>query len=305
MYAGNTLRCTKADDLHNLFIIKKYKTSIMTSNQHHAGAVAAIYRYPVKSMMGEELNSTYISQQGLLGDRAYALVDDTDGKVASAKNPRKWPNLFNFRAAYTTLLQPGMALPPVHIMLPDGMYTTSEAPGCNDLLSSAVLRKVTLQANERNNEPVAGNTENYRLADMQDNMGAETDFDLLEGTYFDGAVLHLLTTSTINRFRELYPQGRFETRRFRPNIVMDTGNEAAGFTENDWIGRTLCIGNEVQLSITRPCPRCVMTTLPQGDLPGDLGVLRTAARYNKANAGVYTAVLQGGAIYRGDRVRLE
>ena len=63
------------------------------------GSVVALWRYPVKSMLGEELNRADISQRGLLGDRAYALVDGSDGKVASAKNPRKWPHLFDFRAA--------------------------------------------------------------------------------------------------------------------------------------------------------------------------------------------------------------
>ena len=63
------------------------------------GSVVAPWRYPIKSMMGEELNAAQITQRGLLGDRGYGLVDSVDGKVASAKNPRKWPRLFDFRAA--------------------------------------------------------------------------------------------------------------------------------------------------------------------------------------------------------------
>jgi uncharacterized protein len=98
-----------------------------------------------------------------------------------------------------------------------------------------------------------------------------TDFEMPAGDVFDIAVVHLLTTSTIDRLRELYPQGRFEARRFRPNIVVSTGSEDPGFVENDWIGRTVVIGDTVRLAITEPCPRCVMITLPQGDLPKDLG----------------------------------
>jgi hypothetical protein len=71
-------------------------------------------------------------------------------------------------------------------------------------------------------------------------------------------------------------------RRFRPNIVVATAPDHEGFVENDWIGRTLAIGDEVRLRITGPCPRCVMTTLPQGDLPKDAGILRTAAQNNEA-----------------------
>jgi uncharacterized protein YcbX len=114
-----------------------------------------------------------------------------------------------------------------------------------------------------------------------------------------------LTTATIDRLRELYPQGRFEVRRFRPNLVIEPSTAEKGFVEDGCIGRTLVIGEEVRLSITSPCPRCVMTTLPQGDLPRDPGILRTAARHNQVNVGVYAAVLGGGVVRRGDPVVLE
>jgi uncharacterized protein YcbX len=80
---------------------------------------------------------------------------------------------------------------------------------------------------------------------------------------------------------------------------------ATGFVEDAWIGQTVRIGDEVQLSITGPCPRCVMTTLAQDDLPRDVGILRTAAQHNQANVGIYASVLRGGAIHRGDPVNLE
>jgi uncharacterized protein len=91
------------------------------------GTVVSLWRYPVKSMMGEELNSSEITERGLLGDCAYALVDSTDEKVATAKNPRKWPNLFDFQA--TLLPSPSLHspnLPPVRITLPDGATATSQ-----------------------------------------------------------------------------------------------------------------------------------------------------------------------------------
>ena len=74
--------------------------------------------------------------------------------------------------------------------------------------------------------------------------------------------------------------------------------------ENDWVGRTVTVGGYVWLAITEPCPRCVMITLPQGDLPKDSGILRTAARHNGVNVGVYASVLNGGTIRRGDTVSL-
>jgi uncharacterized protein YcbX len=131
-----------------------------------------------------------------------------------------------------------------------------------------------------------------------------TDFDLPEGTFFDCAVVHVLATTTLDRLRALYPQGRFEVRRFRPNIVVQTNGDQEDFVENTWVGRTLALGDAVRLSITGPCPRCVMTTLAQGDLPKDPGILRTAAQHNQVNVGVYASVLQGGTVRRGDPVWL-
>jgi uncharacterized protein len=114
-----------------------------------------------------------------------------------------------------------------------------------------------------------------------------------------------LTTSTINRLRELYPEGRFEVRRFRPNIVVESRYEEKDFIENLWIGKKITIGKDIVLNVIGPCTRCVMITLPQGDLPRDLGILRTVARYNQVNVGVYASVLQSGTVHRGDLVQLK
>jgi uncharacterized protein len=127
-------------------------------------------------------------------------------------------------------------------------------------------------------------------------------------TFFDIAVVHILTTSTINRLRELYPEGRFEIRRFRPNIVIESpsaSGEKNEFIENSWVGKKITIGEDIVLNITGPCTRCVMITLPQGDLPQDLGILRTVARYNQVNVGVYASVHHSGLIHRGDSIHLE
>ena len=134
-----------------------------------------------------------------------------------------------------------------------------------------------------------------------------TDEAMPSKTFFDIAVIHILTTSTINRLRELYPEGRFEVRRFRPNIVVesDSKEKKNDFIENSWVGKKMIIGKDAVLNITTPCTRCVMITLPQGDLPQDLGILSTVARYNQVHVGVYASVEGGGIIHRGDTIRLE
>ncbi len=271
--------------------------------QNDVGSVVSLWRYPVKSMMGEELNATEVTRVGLPGDRAYALVDSSDGKIASAKNPRKWPRLFEFRAALADAPVIGVKAPPVRITLPDGTVVNSEQRDIHQKLSEALNREVALSS-------LSGQADSTAEEYWPDIEGLEhrdtvTDFGLPEGTFFDAAFVHLLTTATLDRLRMLYPQGRFESRRFRPNIVVETGNSEKDFVENAWIGQRLAIGDAVRLGITGPCPRCVMTTLAQGDLPHDAGILRTAARHNRASVGVYAMVLQGGKVRRGDSVRLE
>lgn len=265
-------------------------------------SVVALWRYPVKSMMGEELNAADLTQRGLLGDRAYALVDRSTGKVVSAKNPRKWSKLFDFRAAFIEAPRSGQKIPPVRITLPNGTIATTEQGDLDQALSNVLGREVTLATTA----PETPSLEEY-WPDLDGLAHRETvtDESMPAGTFFDLAVVHVLTTASIDRLREFYPQGRFEVRRFRPNIVVEPDSGAKGFVENDWIGRTLALGDEVRLSITGPCPRCVMTTLPQGDLPRDSGILRTAAQHNQVNVGVYAHVVRGGTIRRGDPVRLE
>lgn len=274
----------------------------MASAASVVGSVVSLWRYPVKSMMGEELNATNIAEQGLLGDRAYALVDSATGKVVSAKNPRKWSNLFDFRA---TLVEPpatGNQIYPVQITLPDGTLILSEAEDTNQVLSTALGRDVKLETAA----PAQPSLEEY-WPDIEGLPHRETvtDESIPVGSFFDLATVHVLTTATIERLQELSPLGRFETRRFRPNIVIESTAGEKEFVENSWIGHTLAIGEEIRLSITGPCPRCVMTTLSQGDLPNDPSILQTAVQYNQGHVGIYASVLRGGTIRRGDSVRVE
>ena len=114
----------------------------------------------------------------------------------------------------------------------------------------------------------------------------------------------MLTTATINRLRALYPQGQFEVRRFRPNIVVRPENDDAEFVESKWVGRELRIGDDVVLAITDHCPRCVMSTLPQGLLPKDSGICAKRHATTKLHVGVYAEVRRAGRVQRGDTVTL-
>ena len=274
----------------------------MNQAQTAKGTVVSMWRYPVKSMLGEELNSSYVTERGLIGDRTYAVIDKETGKVASAKNPRKWGKLFDFRAAVIDSPQVAENIPAIRITFPDGTHIFSDQDETDHTLSIVLGREVRLMRASLDKPSY----EEY-WPDIEGLAQREkvTDEAMPPQTFFDVAVIHILTTSTINRLRELYPEGHFEVRRFRPNIVIDSGSGEKDFIENLWVGKKLMIGEEILLRVTGPCTRCVMTTLPQGDLPKDLGILHTVAKYNQVHAGVYASVHRGGTIHRGDGVQLE
>ena len=280
----------------------KENEQAMQYESNAAGSIVSLWRYPVKSMMGEEINSSPVTERGLLGDRAYALVDLSTGKVVSAKNPRKWPGMFGFRAAYVEPPDMHEGIPPVRITMPDGVSATSTQANLDALMSRALGAGVSLQSKP----PASPQLEEY-WPDLDNLAHRETVTEeaMPVDTFFDGAVVHILTTATLKQLQSIYPQGSFEARRFRPNLIVAPGAADEGFVENSWVGRTLMIGDQVRLKITCATGRCVMTTLPQGDLPKDLGILKTAVSANHANVGVYATVEHAGVIRAGDAVQIE
>jgi hypothetical protein len=261
-------------------------------------------------MASESLASACVlAEHGVQGDRAFAVLDVETGRIASAKHPRRWGALLDYRASFTAPLADGQRRGPVSITLPDGTAVRSDHDDIDRLLSSALGREVRLVA-----EAPAQATYDEHDAASDQSHGEPLAVGAATGTFFDFAPIHLVTSSTLSRLHELRPASRFEVARFRPNLVIDTGT-AQGFVETDWLGQVVAIGDEVQLCVTFPCPRCVMTTLAQADLPADPEILRTAATYNPQlfallakrmpTVGAYATIVRGGTIRLGDEVRLE
>jgi uncharacterized protein YcbX len=263
------------------------------------GTVAGLRRYPVKSMQGETAEAISVTARGIAGDRAYALLDAESGKVASAKNPRKWPDLFSYKATFTAPLNGDAHVPPVRITLPTGATVISDDPRAAEMLSKALGRTVTIAATP----PAKPGLEEY-WPDMPElaHQDVITEEAMPEATFFDCALVHLLTTATLRKYAGIYADGKWDLDRFRPNIVVDVPGEE--FAENAWVGKTITIGT-ARLKVTSGTARCVMTTLPQGDLPADPQILRTAALHNEAHIGVYATVLTPGDVHAGDAVFVE
>jgi uncharacterized protein YcbX len=254
---------------------------------HEQRSVLTIHRYPVKSMIGEALSESVVTERGLLGDRAYALIDVESGKVVSAKNPRKWGDLFAFRAALVKSPELSASIPAARITFPNGESATTELPDVDARLSAELGRSVRLASSVPDAPRIEGYWPDYDWLETPD---AVFEVKLPSGTFFDGAVVHLVTTAALDRLHALAPESR---------------NGDDGFVEDAWSGRTLLIGDEVRMRIAGPCSRCVMTTLPQRTLPKDPNVLRTIVKHNQGNLGVLASVDRGGHIARGDAVVVE
>ncbi|HUN60092.1 MAG TPA: MOSC domain-containing protein [Candidatus Binataceae bacterium] len=263
------------------------------------GSVLTIWRYPIKSMQGEEVSSSRFNERGLLGDRAYALIEHSTGKIASAKNPRKWFRLFTFSARMAEEPEEQAELPRVVITFPNGTQVYSDQPDIDAILSGALERDITLCTQVPDIPQLEKFWPDIDSAAKQEPV---TEEEIPTGTFFDGEVVHLLTTASLETLNSAFPGSIFDARRFRPNLVIATPPEQLGFVENSWIGNTIAIGDEVRLKIIRPTKRCVITTLPLDDLPRDLGILRAAVQANQAAVGVYASVARGGFIHKGDQV---
>ncbi|WP_030454125.1 MOSC domain-containing protein [Herbidospora cretacea] len=255
------------------------------------GSVVALRRYPVKSMLGEDVEAAAVTEQGVEGDRVAALLDVATGMVASAKHPRLWRDLLGFAARWddgTTLIR-----------LPDGRTVGADHAG--DAVSRALGREVRLLTTRPEQATVV-------RPDPEAVMDAGVDADVPyihlqigQGTpgrnFVDYAPIHLVTTATLAR-------AGAEMVRYRPNLVVDLPG-ATPYAENDWTGRELTVG-PVVLRVLGPTPRCAVPTLAHGDLPRRTDAVRTLLRDNHVGGypclGAYAEVVRPGGVAVGDRV---
>lgn len=288
------------------------------------GSVAGLWRFPVKSMKGERIEQAELTMRGIVGDRAFALIDVDTGKVVSAKSVKLFPHMLDCRAAFVEAPKLGDELPPVRITLPDNSTVTSDSSDATQKLSSFFGRNVRLTQAAPNDftidqyhPDVEGVDPGQRDTVVEQKLGsaffaeAGLESPVPAGAFFDLFPLSVVTNSTLDRLNEIRPQSRFDARRFRMNVIVDATD--VGFVENSWIGHQITIGDAVRLHVALPDPRCVMTTLAQNDLPKDNDILRTLAQHNMIQVGdagrypcvgVYAVVEAAGTMHTGDKVEL-
>jgi hypothetical protein len=287
------------------------------------GTVGALWRFPVKSMRGEELDAVEATHGGIVGDRAYAIRDRETGKIASAKQPKLWPDLLGCRAAFAESPRPDADLPAVQLELADGTSVRSDAADVDDVLSRFFRREVELAPAARDGytidqlHPDEDYDPEHRNEVVEIELGSA--FFNARGlpsavppeSFFDLFPFSVLTTSTLDRLNALEPESRFDARRFRMNVIVET--PADGFVENGWVGRKITIGSDVTLGVALPDPRCIMPSLAQDELPRDPRILKALAAHNRLDvagslypcAGVYAVAEATGSLRKGDAVTLE
>lgn len=278
------------------------------------GTVSGLWRYPVKSMAGERLESTALTERGIPGDRGWAVYDEARNGISGAK---RLPALRTCQARYPMEPVSGEASPPVEITLADGTQVRSDTPEAATRLGVLLGRPVSLRALG----PAGTESEPRLTMDMETPETVRQlnglipgepmpDYSALppeklgllrQGNYFDAYPLHLLTRTTLRTLARLAPESMWDERRFRPNVLIDAVL-ADGYPELEWIGRQIRIGTAV-IEVVMGCPRCVMVTQAADELPQDHRTMRTLVRETKHLAGVYARVLTAGAMRPGDEVQ--
>ncbi len=260
--------------------------------------VAAVRRYPVKSMLGEELRRAVVDETGVAMDRQYSVIDQQTGMVASAKQPRLWRGLLT-----ATAVCDGDS---VLVRLPGHGDREAGDPALGDLLSRFLGRPVQLAG-----VPTGSGQIQRADPDLVSLHGVDAEVEaptitLGDGspgpTFRDYAPLHLITTATLQELGA-------SAVRYRPNLVLETPGGVAPFAENGWVGSSITVGQDLVLRVVLLTPRCAVPTLRHGDLPADRNALRAAHRSNRVDvpghgispcAGLYATVERGGAAQVGD-----
>ncbi len=277
------------------------------------GTVHQVWRYPVKSMGGERLPAARLSRRGIPGDRGWALYDEARGGITNAK---RLPPVREVRARYLHEPVAGEASPPAELRFPDGSIVRSDSPEAAVRLSGLTGRSVALRAlGPAGTETDPRLTTAAETPEVQRALGGllpgepEADFSMFtperllqlrQGNFFDAFPLHLLTRETLQSLKHLAPESDWHTSRFRANVLIDS-EAADGYPELAWVGRKLRIGTAL-IQIVMGCPRCVMVTLKEHDLPQDHRIMRTLVRETKHIAGVYASVLEEGDVREGDAI---
>lgn len=290
--------------------------------------VSRLWHHPVKSMKGEIVDEVVLGPGGLVGDRAYGFVDRETERLVSAKHPKRYGRMLECAASFTRPPQVDAPPPPVRVTFPDGAVVEGDEEEITRRVGELLGREVEMVTSVPPGVPyeevwpelegfgpdalasaleiTKADESGERIVGIPTGIGAP-------GTLLDLSPLHILTANALRAMAAEHPDGVWDDRRFRPNILFEDDAEGDGLVEDAWFGSDLLIGDEVRIHVVAPTPRCIMITLEQDGLGRDHGILRTVARANNrrlgdlgqfACLGAYAEVVTPGVVRTGDPVRV-
>jgi uncharacterized protein YcbX len=280
-------------------------------------AISKLFRFPVKSMMGETCETLQIGATGTVGDRVWAVRDEKRGGIRGGK---KIPSLMTLDASFIDAAGAQGSSPAI-ITAADGDSRQTGAEDINEWLSAKLSHPVTLWPllpadaldHYRRGAPDSEDMEaelremfarapDEPLPDLE--IFAEVmEYESPPGTYFDAFPLLIMSEQSLASMAAHRPESLFDVSRFRPNILVNCEDAGQAYPEQAWVGKQIRLGETV-LDIVAPCPRCAMTTHGFSDLPKDPGIMRALVQANGGNLGVYARVVETGAISTGDVLEL-
>lgn len=279
------------------------------------GTVAQLWRYPVKSMGGERLPAASLSWRGIPGDRGWAVYDETRKGITNAK---RLPPLRLCRARYLDEPAAGGSSPPALVTFPDKTVVMTTDPGLSRQLGELVGRAVSLRSlgpvgSETDPRVTNAGASPEAIRELMGILPGEPEPDmsafpperlqqLRQGNFFDAHPLHFITRTTLRTLSRLAPESRWDERRFRANVLVEA-DDPEGYPEFNWLGRRLRVGDALVEVITG-CPRCIMVTQEDDDLPQDKQIMRTLVRETQHQAGIYANVMMAGEVREGDAIEL-
>lgn len=234
-------------------------------SQGAGGTVRRIWRYPVKSLCGEEMDHIEVDRRGLARDRQLAIYNP-DGKIASGKETRRFCRI-------PGLLMASARTQGQDVILHRGQESVAVSdPQVHERISNWFGQPLTL--------------------------AKETQI-----SHFDELPVSLLTTAALDQVAGWLDQGPVEPSRFRANVLIDAPGE--GCIEDDWVGHRLVFASGLRLEVVSRITRCVMITMRSVTAPPDLRVLSVLADRHDACLGVVARVVQPGAIEVGAQIQLD
>lgn len=282
------------------------------------GVVAAVTRYPIKSVGGFPVTSVQVAGDGIVGDRRFAFVDTSTGQVCSAKNPRRFGRLLACHAGYSDEPAFDAPLPPLEVVFPDGSVgrqdedldvRMSDFLGLPVRLIESVPETVTSEIvwDEASGIDAYPNAVRDQAGDY---VATYSSAPRSRTSFVDLTPLHLVTTSTLAHFTARAGGPAFDWRRYRPSVLVESAE--VGFVEEGWVGGALQATSGLSIEVVMPSPRCIMSTLQHSDdMAEDRSTLRIIAEHNTrevngfsrgACLGVYADVATPGFLRVGDEL---